>query len=94
MKLNIAMIAKNESRCIEKSLRAAEPCVDDIIVVDTCSTDDTCEIVKHLSEKIRLYHFDWVNDFSKARNFSLEMSEKNGADFLKSMEAYSYTLTF
>ena len=49
MKLNIAMIAKNEPRCIEKSLRAAEPYVDDIIVVDTGSTDDTCEIVKHLN---------------------------------------------
>lgn len=93
MKLNIAMIAKNESRCIEKSLRAAEPYVDDIIVVDTGSTDDTCEIVKHLSEKIRLYHFDWVNDFSKAKNFSLEMSEKNGADFTLVLDADEYLRT-
>lgn len=90
LKLNIAMIAKNESRCIEKSIRAALPYADEMIVADTGSSDNTCQIVHGLSEKIHLYHFDWVNDFSKARNFSLEMSEKNGADYTLVLDADEY----
>lgn len=89
-KINLAMITKNESRCIEKCLKAAIPYVDDIIIVDTGSTDDTCEIIKAVSESIHLYHFDWVNDFSAARNFSLEMSEKHGADYSLVLDADEY----
>jgi len=90
MKINIAMITKNESRCIEKCLRAAAPYVDEIIVVDTGSTDDTCEIAVSISDKIHLYHFDWINNFSAARNFSLEMSEKHGADYSLVLDADEY----
>lgn len=84
------MITKNESRCIEKCLRAAVPYVDDIIVVDTGSTDDTCEIAVSISDKIHLHHFDWINDFFAARNFSLEMSEKLGADYSLVLDADEY----
>ena len=89
-KINIAMITKNESRCIEKCLRAAAPYVDEIIVVDTGSTDDTCEIAGSISDKIHLYHFDWIDDFSAARNYSLEMSEGHGADYSLVLDADEY----
>lgn len=89
MKLNIAMIVKNESRSLRKCLQAASPYADDIIVVDTGSTDDTCQIAESFTQ-VKLYHFSWVNDFSKARNFSLEMSEKNGADYTLVLDADEY----
>ena len=89
-KINLALITKNESRCIEKCLRTAIPYVDDVIVVDTGSTDDTCEIIKSVSGRIFLYHFDWIDDFSAARNYSLEMSEKHGADYSLVLDADEY----
>lgn len=90
MKINAAMIARNESAHIEKSLKAAVPYVDDIILVDTGSTDDTVLIAKKVSDRIQVYHFDWVDDFSAARNFSLEMSEKTGADYTLVLDADEY----
>lgn len=89
MKLNIAMIVKNESRSLRKCLEAAAPYSDDIIVVDTGSTDDTCEIAGSFPQ-VKLYHFDWVDDFSAARNFSLERSEENGADYTLVLDADEY----
>ena len=39
---------------------------------------------------MKLYHFDWVDDFSAARNFSLERSEENGADYTLVLDADEY----
>jgi glycosyltransferase involved in cell wall biosynthesis len=48
--------------------------VDEIIVVDTGSTDKTIEIAQKYTDKI--YHFTWIDDFSAARNFSFEKCTK------------------
>lgn len=74
MKISAAMIVKNESRCIERCLLSIVHAVNEIIVVDTGSNDSTISIIESLMkehEKIKLYHFEWCDDFSKARNFSL-----------------------
>ena len=72
-KLALVMIVKNEERSLEKCLKAVRNLVDEIYITDTGSTDKTVEIAKKFGAHIS--HFDWVNDFSAARNFSLEQSE-------------------
>lgn len=73
MKLNLAMIVKNEERTLEKVLKAAEPLVDEIVIVDTGSTDRTKDISLQLGA--RLYEYPWKGDFSAARNFALDCSD-------------------
>jgi len=63
------MIVKNEARCLARCLAAIRPVVDELVIVDTGSTDGTIEIAQGFGAKIS--HFDWVNDFSAARNFAL-----------------------
>jgi len=68
------MIAKNEEKNIAKCLESVKNFVDEIIVVlDKESTDKTREIAKSFDAKI--YDFIWQNDFSAARNFSLEKAK-------------------
>jgi|UPI00073E5E70 glycosyltransferase involved in cell wall biosynthesis len=74
MGVSAAMIIKDSSRCIERCLDSILTAVDEIVIVDTGSTDGTVEIVEAYCQQykhIQLYHFQWINDFSAARNFSL-----------------------
>jgi O-antigen biosynthesis protein len=64
------MITKNEESFLEQCLNSIKDLVDEIIIVDTGSTDKTKEIAAKFTEKI--YDFTWVDDFSKARNESLK----------------------
>ncbi len=70
--LTLSMIVKNEEQYLEGCLESVKNIVDEIVIVDTGSTDNTLEIAKKYNSKI--YHFDWVNDFSAARNFALSKS--------------------
>jgi glycosyltransferase involved in cell wall biosynthesis len=67
--LSLAMIVKNEARCLERCLRSVASVVDEIIVVDTGSADATVALVEQFQAKV--FHFDWCEDFSAARNFAL-----------------------
>lgn len=69
-KLSVAMIVRNEARCLARCLDTIRPLADEIVIVDTGSKDSTIEIAKTFNAKIS--HFDWVDDFSEARNFSLD----------------------
>ncbi len=71
--LGLVMIVKNEERCLDKCLKAVRNLVDEIYITDTGSTDKTIEIAEKY--KAHISHFEWINDFSAARNFSLEQSE-------------------
>ena len=68
-KISLVMIARNEARCIERCLASIKDHVDEIIIVDTGSTDDTFQICKMFTPHVS--HFAWSDDFSAARNFSL-----------------------
>ena len=68
IKLSLAMIVKNEEATIERVLKSAIPFCDQMVVVDTGSTDKTVEIAKSLGAEI--YSFKWIDDFSAARNYS------------------------
>jgi len=67
--LSLCMIVKNEEDCLGKCLMSAIPVVDEIVIVDTGSTDRTKAIAKVFGGKV--YDFEWNDDFSEARNFSL-----------------------
>ncbi|ULO09471.1 glycosyltransferase family 2 protein [Paenibacillus sp. 19GGS1-52] len=74
MLISAAMIVKNESRCIIRCLSSIIDAVDEIVIVDTGSTDNTIELIEEFRKNrknIKLYHFDWIDDFATARNFSL-----------------------
>ena len=62
------MIVKNEEENLCKILNCAKKFADEIIIVDTGSTDKTKEIAQTFTDKV--YDFEWCDDFSKARNYS------------------------
>lgn len=62
------MIVKNEEKSLERCLKSIEGIPDEIIIVDTGSTDQTKKIAKRWTEKF--YEFSWIHDFSAARNDS------------------------
>ncbi|MEI3019329.1 glycosyltransferase family 2 protein [Ruminococcus sp.] len=63
------MIVRNEEAVLERCLDSVAELVDEIILVDTGSTDDTKKIASKFSAKI--YDFPWRDDFSAARNYAV-----------------------
>ncbi len=72
--LSLCLIVKDEEKCLADCLKCGQKFADEIIVVDTGSTDKTKEIASQYTDKV--YDFEWVNDFSKARNFAFDKAEK------------------
>lgn len=68
----LVTIAKNEARCIKRLIDSVSDSVDEIIVLDTGSTDDTVDIARAGGATVRF--FNWSNDFSAARNRALNMT--------------------
>ena len=69
------MIVKNEQEYIKGSIDSFLDYVDEVVIVDTGSSDRTKTIVSNIgSRKIKMFDFTWDNSFSNARNFSIEMS--------------------
>lgn len=68
--LSLCMIVKNEETFLEQCLNSVKGLVDEIIIVDTGSTDRTKEIARRFTDKI--FDFKWCDDFSAARNESLK----------------------
>lgn len=73
--ISLCMIIKNEESVIGRCLDSIKDIVDEIIIVDTGSTDSSKEIVSKYTDKI--YDFPWIDDFSKARNFSFSKATKD-----------------
>jgi hypothetical protein len=68
----LAVIARDEARCLARCLHSAAPFVDEMLVVDTGSTDDTREIARTCGARVA--QFAWIDDFSAARNFALSQA--------------------
>lgn len=73
--ITVCIIAKNEEKYIGECLRRLSTYNWEIVVVDTGSTDKTVEIA--YSHTPNVYHFDWVNDFSAARNYSISKASND-----------------
>lgn len=69
VRLSLAMIVKNEQRHLAHCLESVRGLVDEWIVVDTGSTDDTVAIAESFGATVS--HFEWIDDFAAARNASL-----------------------
>lgn len=66
--ISLCMIVKNEEGVLARCLESVRGIADEIIIVDTGSTDKTKEIASRYTP--RIYDFAWVDDFAKARNFA------------------------
>jgi len=69
-KLSLCMIVKNEEKYLADALKSVQGVVDEIIVVDTGSTDRTVEIAREFGSKV--FFYEWNDDFAAARNESLK----------------------
>ncbi|HBV85548.1 MAG TPA: glycosyl transferase family 2 [Desulfosporosinus sp.] len=69
-RISLTMIVKNESDHIANCLDSVKDLVDEIVIVDTGSTDDTVSIAQRYTSNV--YFLSWQNDFSAARNFAIE----------------------
>lgn len=64
------MIVKNEAHQLRRCLTSVQPWVDEIIIVDTGSEDQTVAIAREFTPHV--YHFQWQQDFAAARTYSLQ----------------------
>jgi len=87
VKLSQCMIVKNEEKNIKRALGWANPIAFEQIVVDTGSTDKTVELAEEMGAKV--YHFEWIKDFSAAKNHAIEQATGNWIAFLDADEYFS-----
>lgn len=73
--LSLCMIVKDEGAFLEQCLNSVKELVDEIIIVDTGSSDNTKEIAAKFTDKV--FDLEWKDDFSAARNFSLSKATKD-----------------
>ncbi len=80
--ISLSMIVKNEENNLHDCLKSVEGVVDEIVVIDTGSSDNTIAIAEEFNSKV--YHFDWISDFAAARNFALS---KCSGDYILYLDA-------
>lgn len=83
--VSLCMIVKNEEKYLDKCLKSVQGKVDEIIIVDTGSTDRTIEIAQKYDAVIS--HFKWINDFAAARNFSINEAK---SEYILILDADEY----
>lgn len=86
IKLSVSMIVKNEQACLEKCLESIKG-VDEIVIVDTGSTDKTGEIARKYTSRYFENEFKWNDNFADARNHALK---KCTGDWVLSIDADEY----
>lgn len=87
-KISLCMIVKDEEKLLPQCLASVRDQVDEIIVVDTGSTDKTVTIAEEFGAKI--YHHPWENDFSKHRNQSISYATGDWIFILDADEVFQY----
>ncbi len=83
--VSLCMIVRNEEAVLDRCLGSVADLMDEIIIVDTGSTDRTKEIAAKYTD--RIYDFEWVDDFSAARNYAFELA---GSDYIYTADADEY----
>ena len=82
--ISFCSIVKNESENIARCLESVKPYVDELIVVDTGSEDNTVEIALQYGAKV--FYFQWCDDFSVAKNFAISQAKGDWIIFLDADE--------
>lgn len=88
MRISACWITRNEAENIEASMASVAKSVDEIVVLDTGSADDTCRIVQAFPGA-RLFHGEWRDDFAAARNEALSHATGDWVVFLDADERFS-----
>ena len=86
-KISACYITKNEERNLARSLDSLKGQADELIVVDTGSTDNTVEVARKYGAQI--YSYEWNNDFAAARNAALEKATGDWIIFLDADEYFA-----
>ncbi|WP_163100505.1 glycosyltransferase family 2 protein [Peribacillus alkalitolerans] len=73
--ISLCMIVKNEMEVLANCLESVQGICDEIVIVDTGSTDKTKDIAKQFTDKV--FDFQWIDDFSAARNFAFSNATKD-----------------
>ena len=84
MTLSLCMIVKNEEQVLDRCLNSFNGLFDEIIIVDTGSTDKTMEIARKHTTKV--FEYPWINDFSAARNYSFSLATSDFIMWLATSE--------
>ncbi|OEK66925.1 hypothetical protein AST00_07255 [Staphylococcus equorum] len=88
--ISFLIIVKNEERVIKRCINSIlnnMKNTDEIIIVDTGSSDKTLEIINSFNkENIKVFEFNWNNDFSEARNFAKVHAKKDWVFFIDADE--------
>lgn len=82
-KISAVMIVKNEEKCLERCLKSIKD-IDEIIILDTGSSDNTIEIAKKYTNKVFANEYKWKDNFADARNYALT---KATGDWVLSIDA-------
>ncbi|MFP3886608.1 glycosyltransferase family 2 protein [Priestia filamentosa] len=75
IEMSLCMIVKNEEEVLNQCLTSIAHLCDEIIIVDTGSTDGTKEIAQKFTNKV--IDFKWIDNFSAARNFAFSHATKD-----------------
>ncbi|MGL5084776.1 MAG: tetratricopeptide repeat-containing glycosyltransferase family 2 protein [Clostridium sp.] len=73
--VSLCMIVKDEETVLGRCLASVQDAVDEIIIIDTGSTDNSIAIAKAFGAKV--HNFKWVDNFSKARNYAFSKATKD-----------------
>ncbi len=80
--VSVCMIVKNEEKVLRRCLDSLKGLYEELVIVDTGSTDSTKSIAMEYTNKV--YDFEWINDFSAARNYAFS---KCNMEYIYSVDA-------
>lgn len=87
--LSIVVMCRNEKRCIERcllSIKGQLAIEDELLIIDTGSTDGTLSIIKTTTPQAKIFEEEWKNDFSNIRNIAIDKAQKDWIFFIDADE--------
>ncbi len=86
IRVSVCYIVKNEEKNLPISLETVKDIADELVIVDTGSTDSTLRIAEEAGA--RVFHFQWCDDFAAARNHALDQATGDWIVFLDADEGF------